>query len=377
MSAAAGADCVEERPAAAEDGGPPDGRRGAASAQRRHMVLSCAALALIAVVVLGLALRRSAIQAAGERPAVAATPALAALVAGVPVTMAAYQRQLRFATNGYGGPRAVPDSPTWRTIRRQLENKAVSLAIAEALIDHQATTHHVRVDDAAVSAEVGRMTAAAGGPAALNAQMRATGMGLADLRWVARHTLLRDRVGDLLHDRAWLDHMVNTADIQYFVGDGAAGPDRVPAVALDHPAPPFVAVDLRGRAVSLADLSGRAVVLNFWATWCRYCVDELPMLLRFARAHPAVAVVALDRQEDPGLVRAYLHQHRLEGLTVWLDVSGQAYLDYTLPGLPATFYIDRSGTMRGYNFGPLNDPASLAAGGDHAARGVDYTTYNP
>ncbi len=100
------------------------------------------------------------------------------------------------------------------------------------------------------------------------------------------------------------------------------------------------------------------------------------MLLRYARAHPGTAVVAVDHQEDAGKVRQYIHQHHLEGLTIWRDTTGQPYVDYTLTGLPATFFIDAMGRLRGYNFGPLLNEATLAAGADHAARGIDNTIYN-
>ncbi|MGH2409922.1 MAG: SurA N-terminal domain-containing protein, partial [Chloroflexota bacterium] len=231
---------------------------------------------------------------------------LAAVVNGIPVPLTTYQWQLAVATRAYAGPYAPPNSPTGRTIARLLRDEAVQEAIAETMIDSAARKHQVTVSDAEVGREVARLTSAAGGTVGLTHQLRTAGMTMADLRRVARHMVLRDRVATVLGDPAWLDHLVGHAHITYYVGDGAASPDAVPAILLGHPAPPFVAVDLAGRAVSLADLRGKAVVLDFWTTPCLDCQGDLPLLLALSRTHPHLVVVALDRQEDAATIRRYL-----------------------------------------------------------------------
>jgi cytochrome c biogenesis protein CcmG/thiol:disulfide interchange protein DsbE len=160
------------------------------------------------------------------------------------------------------------------------------------------------------------------------------------------------------------------------VGDGAGAPDSIPAMSLGRLAPPFVAIDLRGRAVSLAALRGRPVILNFWATWCGYCIQELPMLRQFARAHPTLYVIALNHLESPLHVRGYIAAHHLQGLTVWLDSSGDAFSSYLMTGLPATIFIDKLGYIRSYNFGALADEQTLNDQAGHAAKGIDNTYYN-
>ena len=305
------------------------------------------------------------------RPEHPALVPLAAMVGDVPVPMTDYTRQLRLATRGYRGPFAPPRSPTGGTIARILRDQAVGQAIAEALIDATARAHHLTPTAAEISAAVARLGTAAGGSAALRHQMVAAGMSDADMRWVARHTLLRDRLAALLHDPSWLDRLVSRSRITYYVGDGMAGLDGVPSIELGHPAPPFVALDLDGRAVSLADHAGRAVVLTFWATWCGWCATELPMLARFARDHPNIAVVALDLREDAASIRAYIRAHGLRGLPVWRDPDGQAADSYTATELPVTFFIDRHGIVRGYTFGPLANVGTLADQAGYAQRGVN------
>lgn len=299
---------------------------------------------------------------------------LAAVAEGVPVPMSAYLRQLRFAQQGYIGPSAATGSPTSATILRLQQDQAVAQAIAEALIAHTAARYHLTASANAVDAEMARRTAAAGGPAALAAELRRAGMSMDDLRGAARYTVLRDAIGRRLHDRAWLDTLVAHARITYYVGDGAAGSQDVPAVALGHRAPPFVAIDLTGHARSLADLAGRPVVLTFWNTACIWCGPELPLLQRFARTHPRIAVVVIDEREDGESVQAYLAAQRITGLDVWLDGDGQIGGDYTVSDLPATLFIDRNGVIRSYNFGPLADWDSLVQQAAHAVRSTDNIT---
>ncbi len=333
---------------------------------RRITVIVVATLVIVAPIVVG-----------SLRPRDPAKPMpLAAMVNGLPVTMTSYERQLVYATAGYQGPGAPGATPTGRTVARLIADRAVQQAIGEVLIDNAATTRHITVSSAELRRELDAMTAQAGGAAALQAQMRAASMTPSDLESIARHNVLRSKIAAALHDRAWLDHLIGTATIQYFVSDGAAGADNVPAISLGHPAPPFVARDMLGRAISLADLHGRVVVLNFWASWCGYCASELPMLLRFARAHPSYYVIALNHGEDRATAQRYIQAHHLEGLTVWLDASGDAFANYAMTGLPATFFIDGTGYLRSYNYGALADATTLADQAEHARKRLDNTYYN-
>ena len=216
------------------------------------------------------------------------------------------------------------------------------------------------------------MTSIAGGSADVVAEMRSVHMTSVELRSIARHTLLRDRLAQQLHDSSWLAAKFANADIKYLVGDVSES-GAAPAVGLGQPAPPLVATDLRGHAVSLADLHGRAVVLNFWTTWSGYSRSELPLLLQFARKHPELYVVALNHAEDGKTVRAFIRSHDLKGLTIWLDSGGQAYTEYQMTGIPATFFVDMHGVLRSYNYGALADMETLTDQAGHALRGLNNT----
>lgn len=363
IAANAEATAANARPSPEPVGQATPRRRGRPSLLRPALTL----LAVIALVIFG-----SRHPGSTSRPSSKPT-ALAAIVNGLPVPLADYKWQLAVATRAYAGPTAPPNSPTGRTISRLLRDQAVQEAIAETLIDKEALRHHMSVPSTAVNQAVAGLATRTGGSVGLAEQLKSTGMTMNDLRRVMRYMLLRDRLGKLLDDPAWLDHLVDQARITYYVGDGAAGPDAVPTILLGHPVPPFVALDLTGKAVSPADLRGRAVVLMFWATSCGDCQDQLVMLRQFAQAHSNVAVVAIDRGEDAGTVRRYLAAKHLNGLPVWMDKSAQASANYTVTSLPATFFIDKHGILRGYNFGPVSDINSLEIQARYAEHGINHT----
>ncbi|RME43798.1 MAG: TlpA family protein disulfide reductase [Chloroflexi bacterium] len=111
-------------------------------------------------------------------------------------------------------------------------------------------------------------------------------------------------------------------------------------------APDFTATTLTGETVTLSQLRGRPVVLNFWATWCPPCRAELP---HFQAAHQAygdqVAILAVDEREDPQQVAGFAQ--RL-GLTfpIPLDTDGRVGVLYRVRAFPTTYFIDADGVIR-------------------------------
>ncbi len=116
------------------------------------------------------------------------------------------------------------------------------------------------------------------------------------------------------------------------------------------PRPGFAAPDfslplLDGGSVRLSSLRGRPVVLNFWATWCPPCQEEMPHLQAAAAAAGERAVfLGVDDAEPAADVRAFLQSH---GVTypIALDTGATADL-YGAYSLPVTFFIDKDGVVR-------------------------------
>jgi thiol-disulfide isomerase/thioredoxin len=137
------------------------------------------------------------------------------------------------------------------------------------------------------------------------------------------------------------------------------GPDmagRVGAVAPDFE---WNAPD--GSTRTLATLRGRVVVMNFWATWCKPCRTEMPMLNSVARGSDAV-FLAVDLQEDGAKARSFFDQLALDRLEPILDLDGQTTRRYGVVGLPVTFYIDGQGVIRYVERGELTDAGAIREG---------------
>ena len=128
--------------------------------------------------------------------------------------------------------------------------------------------------------------------------------------------------------------------------------------------PDFTLVNLNGDAVKFSQLAGRAVILNFWATWCPPCRREMPLLDAFQKenADRGVSVVGIDVGEDPERVRRFVESMGVE-YSIWVDApkgsmeydrSQSIHSRFGGVGLPTTIFIDPAGIARGRHLGELN-----------------------
>lgn len=121
------------------------------------------------------------------------------------------------------------------------------------------------------------------------------------------------------------------------------------------PTPPLALKDLDGRLHELADYRGKVVVVNFWATWCTPCREELPSLerLREARRGGPFEVLAVNVNEGDSRVRRFLAEVPLR-IPVLLDRNGDAQRAWKVRGLPATFVLGPDGSIRYWYLGELD-----------------------
>ena len=111
-------------------------------------------------------------------------------------------------------------------------------------------------------------------------------------------------------------------------------------------APDFTVQD-SDRSVTLSQYRGQVVVLNFWATWCPPCVEEMPSLVEMQRRMKAkgVTVIAVSMDVDQDAYRQFLKDHNVNLLTV-RDPNQKSNTLYGTFKFPETYIIDRSGVMR-------------------------------
>lgn len=122
-----------------------------------------------------------------------------------------------------------------------------------------------------------------------------------------------------------------------------------------RPLPEIKFEDGNGEALTLADLRGKTVLLNIWATWCVPCREEMPTLdaLEAALGGPAFEVVPLSvDRAGPEVVRKFYAEIGIEHLGLYIDASMRASFDLQAPGLPTTLLIDSEGRELGRLVGP-------------------------
>ena len=120
--------------------------------------------------------------------------------------------------------------------------------------------------------------------------------------------------------------------------------------------------DLDGRPVRLADLRGKGVWINFWASWCPPCQAETPVLRDLAEeyADRGLVVIGISVQETSEAdVRAYAERYQL-GYTIAADVSGHIFRLYRPPGLPTQIFVGSDGAIRSVVLAPLTATAAEA-----------------
>ena len=120
-------------------------------------------------------------------------------------------------------------------------------------------------------------------------------------------------------------------------------------------APDFELTSLQDEQVSLSEYAGKAVMINFWATWCTPCRLEMPLIEKYQQRYPSTLVVmAVDFQEPVTDVNIFVNELDLDML-VLLDPDLAVGTLYKVQGLPTSFFIDRSGKIRAIHIGSLTE----------------------
>jgi peroxiredoxin len=120
--------------------------------------------------------------------------------------------------------------------------------------------------------------------------------------------------------------------------------------------------DLDGKPVRLADLRGKAVWINFWASWCPPCQSETPVIRDVAQRYKdqGLVVIGISVQETNAAdVRSYAERYQL-GYTIAADLTGEIFRLYRPPGLPTQIFIGTDGAIRSVVLAPLSEAGAEA-----------------
>jgi cytochrome c biogenesis protein CcmG/thiol:disulfide interchange protein DsbE len=122
---------------------------------------------------------------------------------------------------------------------------------------------------------------------------------------------------------------------------------------LGRPLPALELDDLDGRTVRIADLRGRPLILNIWASWCVPCREEFPLLVGANGEYRGrLAMLGIVHRDDPEAARRFAAD---QGATwpMLLDPDESAYRALLGIGVPQTYFVDADGIVRWVNIGPF------------------------
>ena len=135
-------------------------------------------------------------------------------------------------------------------------------------------------------------------------------------------------------------------------------PHEIPSVLIDRP---FPAVDLppiagREKGFATADLGGQVGLVNIFASWCVSCKVEHPLLMAQAKAG-GVPIYGIAWKDDPAATAQLLEQDGDPYRLVGADRSGRAAIDLGVTGAPETYVVDKAGSIRYKQIGPITEDA--------------------
>ncbi|MED3642807.1 TlpA disulfide reductase family protein [Caldifermentibacillus hisashii] len=150
------------------------------------------------------------------------------------------------------------------------------------------------------------------------------------------------------------EQLVNgQSQAQAVYGDAASG------LKVGTKAPNFTLQTLSGETISLSELAGKKVILNFWATWCPPCREEMPAMERVYEQYSdsnveIIAVNSTVGKETKEKAEEFVKEL---GLTfpIPLDIEGEVIKLYQIYGLPTSYFIDTNGIIHSIYFGPMHE----------------------
>lgn len=135
-------------------------------------------------------------------------------------------------------------------------------------------------------------------------------------------------------------------------------PREIPSPLIGKPAPDFSAPHLHNPALHLTkqDMLGKVWLLNTWASWCVACREEHPLLVEFAKSK-MIPIVGLDYKDKNQDGQKWLARYGNPYDIVIADSDGRIGINFGVYGVPESFLIDKTGTIRYKQIGPFTEAA--------------------
>ncbi len=138
--------------------------------------------------------------------------------------------------------------------------------------------------------------------------------------------------------------------------DNAAPQEQVIAVADRQAAPDFTLNDINGKPLSLSDLKGKWVILDFWGSWCPWCIKGFPALKEAYKQYDGkVEVLGIDCRDSEEVWKEAVKKYELPWLQVYNPNGSDLTSKYGIKGYPTKFIIDPEGRIANVTIG--EDPA--------------------
>jgi len=119
-------------------------------------------------------------------------------------------------------------------------------------------------------------------------------------------------------------------------------------------APNFELADVQGNTVKLSDFRGKKVILNFWATWCPFCVDEMPLFEEKFKERDDLVILGVNLQENKDTAVNFGKELNIT-YPLLLDPNSSVKRLYNVFTQPVTYFIDEKGKIIDTKFGPLTE----------------------
>ena len=138
-------------------------------------------------------------------------------------------------------------------------------------------------------------------------------------------------------------------------GSSSSAGSRFLPPTVGSPAPDFSLPRLGAAEQRLSDLRGTPVVINFWATWCPPCVEEMPLLDQAAAKYSGkMVVLGVNSGEGADLVQPFLDKYDIT-FPILLDQTERVTDLYYVRNFPVTFFVDADGVLRAQHIGILRE----------------------